>query len=276
MIERIDSLPPIPIVAQKILSIKINTDEGEQVLYKIIEKDPSIMSKIIGLSNSPVFGTGRKILTLHDAATLLGTKRIKMIALSLAMMASVDKKPKGLLDIDGLWKHSLTIALTMDTLAGYMPKDRRPPEEEIYLAGLLHDIGYLALCYIDASLCDQFCMRLAAQPNRSVAEIEAEMLKTNHHELGAELGEHWGLPESIVAVIRGHDNPNNSHPQTHHSIIAISALAAKLLPTFRDREVDHANIGDEEWHSLGIDPIFADEIKTKVQMHTEQVSGISI
>lgn len=273
MIERVDFLPPIPVVAQKILSIKISTDEGEQALYKLIEKDPSIMSKVIGLSNSPIFGIGRKILTLHDAATLLGTKRIKMIALSLSMMSSVEKRPKSLFNLDGLWKHSLTIALIMDTIAGYMPKDRRPPEDEIYLAGLLHDIGYLALSYIDPKLSDQFCRRLTSEPNRSVEEIEAEMLEMNHSELGAELAQYWGLPESIIAVIRGHHKPSEAQEE---ALIAISALAAKLLPTFKDREIEQASIAAEEWISLGIEPIFAEEIKAKVITHTMQVTGINL
>ncbi len=276
MNKRIDSLPPIPVVAQKILMLKINTDEGEQALFKLIEKDPSIMSKIIGLSNSPIYGSGRKILTLHEASTLLGTKRVKMIALSLSMMSSVTKSSKGLLDIDGLWKHSLSIALTMDTLAGYMPKDRRPPEDEIYLAGLLHDIGYLVLNYIDPQLCDQFCNRLAAEPNRSVDEIEAEMLEKSHNELGAELGQHWGLPESIVAVLRGHHNPPVNPEAPHHSMIAVSSMAAKLFPAFRNHETEQMNISVDDWVSLGIDPKFEDEIKLKVIMHTEQVNGISI
>lgn len=234
------------------------------------------MSKVIGLSNSPIFGIGRKVLTLHDAAALLGTKRIKMIALSLSMMSSVEKRPKSQFDIDGLWKHSLTIALIMDTIASYMPSDLRPPEDEIYLAGLLHDIGYLALSYIDPQLSDQFCMRLTSEPDRSVEEIETEMLEMNHSELGAELAQYWGLPESIIAVIRGHHNPNEAQEKEHHTMIEISALAAKLLPTFKDREVEQASIADEEWISLGIDPIFAEEIKAKVITHAMQVNGINL
>lgn len=276
MIERIDSLPPVPVVAQKILALKINTDEGEHALFKLIEKDPALMSKIIGLSNSPIFGTGRKILTLHDAATLLGTKRVKMIALGLSMMSSATKKPKGLLDIDCLWKHSLAIALTMDTLAGYMPGDRRPQEDEIYLAGLLHDIGYLALSYIDPQLSDQFCMRLDAEPDRSVEDIESEMLPVNHRELGADLAGHWGLPESIVEVIRGNQKLGDTLEEEHLSMIKISALAAKLLPTFKNHIPYQPKIEDEEWIFLGIDPQLADKIRLKVLIHCESVSGINL
>jgi HD-like signal output (HDOD) protein len=275
MTKKVDSLPAIPVVAQKILSLKINTDEGEEALFKLIEKDPSIMSKIIGLSNSPVFGSGRKILTLHDAETVLGTKRVKMIALGLSMMSSVAIKSKHLLDIEGLWKHSLSIALTMDTLVGYMPKERHPPEDEIYLSGLLHDIGYLVLSYTDPQLCDQFCQRLAAEPNRSVEDVESETLEKSHCELGAELGQHWGLPESIVAVLRGHQNPSDNLGSAQQSIIALSLMAAKLLPTFGCRDAGQMNISDDEWLGLGIDPLFADEIKAKVLMHTEHAEIIS-
>ena len=84
-VNQIAALPIIPHIAQKILSLKLNTDEGERELIKLIEKDPVILAKIVGLSNSPLFGTGRKILTLHDAVALMGSKRVKMVAMSFAM-----------------------------------------------------------------------------------------------------------------------------------------------------------------------------------------------
>ena len=131
---KLDYLPAIPSIALKILSLKITTNEGERELLEIIEQDPPILTKIIGLSNSPLFGTSRHVLTLHDAVALLGNKRVKMIALSFAMMSSIKNESAGLLNVDSLWKHSLSVALAMNTLAHYMPQDRRPPDEEIYLA----------------------------------------------------------------------------------------------------------------------------------------------
>jgi len=186
--DRLDTLPAIPSIARKILSLKINTDEGERALLALIEKDPAILSRIIGLSNSPLFGTGRNILTLREAAALLGIKRIKMIALSFAMMSSMTKKPTGLLNIQNLWQHSLSVAMTMDTLACLMPKERRPSDDEIYLAGLLHDIAFWWLDYIDTPLSDQFHACMATEQEHTVEEIEAKMLKMSHSELGAALG----------------------------------------------------------------------------------------
>jgi putative nucleotidyltransferase with HDIG domain len=270
-LDRLGTLPPIPLIAQKILSLKINTDEGERVLLALIEKDPPILTKVVGLANSPLFGTGRKILSLHEAAAILGNRRIKMVALSFAMMSSVLRKPAGRLDIQGLWQHSLCVAMAMDTLARLMPKDRRPSDDEIYLAGLLHDIGFLVLDYINPPLSDAFHARLSAKPGQTVEELEAEMLETSHGELGAELGRHWNLPESIIAVLNYHHSPGDERAAAGQPLVTMVNVAEKLLPTFGIDEPVPVDISDDEWQSLGIDPSRADEIKIRVQEHIGDV-----
>jgi putative nucleotidyltransferase with HDIG domain len=274
-LNKLECLPAIPSIAQKILSLKITTDEGERTLLELIKNDPPILSKIVGLANSPLFGTGREILTLKDAAALLGSKRVKMIALSFAMMSSMTRKSRSLLNIGCLWRHSLAVTMTMGTLARLMPNDRRPSDEEIYLAGLLHDIGFLVLDYIDVQLSDQLHTRLAAEPGRPVEEIEAEMLEMNHSELGAELGRHWDLPEPIIAVMRYHHAPNEERAAVGQPLVDMANLAEKLLPTLGIAESVQTDIADEEWQSLGIDPLKADEIRAKVQEHAKQVAAMN-
>ncbi len=270
-LNQLGTLPPIPRIAHQILSLKINSDEGERALLKLIEKDPPILTKIVGLANSPLFGTDRKILSLHDALAILGSRRVKMVALGFAMMSSMAKKPAGRLDIEALWQHSLSVAMTMDTLARHMPPERRPADDEIYLAGLLHDIGFLVLDYIDSALSDAFHARLSSPPACTVAEIEAEMLGVSHGELGAELGHRWNLPETIVAVLNYHHNPQDKRAAVGQPLASMASLAEKLLPTFGIAEALPSDVADEEWRSLGIDPLQADEIKARVQEHTKDV-----
>jgi putative nucleotidyltransferase with HDIG domain len=275
-LDKLDSLPPIPSIAQKILSLKITTDEGDRALLELINNDPAILSKIIGLANSPLFGTGRKILVLKEAAQLLGSKRVKMIALSFAMMSSMTRKSGGMLDIGALWRHSLAVAMTMGTLARFMPIKRRPSDEEIYLSGLLHDIGFLVLDYLDARLSDQLHTQLAAEPDRPVVDIEAGMLATNHSELGAELGRRWALPEPIIAVIRYHHAPDDKQAAVGQPLVTMTYLAGKLLPTLGISEAVQTDISAEEWLALGIDPLKEEEIRAKVQEHAMQVAEMSV
>jgi HD-like signal output (HDOD) protein len=54
----LQSLPAMPGNAQKILSIELATDKGDELLLKLIGQDMVISARIIGLANSPLFGVG--------------------------------------------------------------------------------------------------------------------------------------------------------------------------------------------------------------------------
>lgn len=270
-VSHLNALPAIPKIAQEILSLKLVTDEGERTLLRLIEQDPLLSAKVIGLSNAPLFGASKEIMTVKDAVTLLGYKRVKMIALSFAMMSSMVKGPTGSLDVQHLWQHSMTVAMAMHTTSRAMPSDIRPPDDEIFLAGLLHDIGFLVLNHINPKLSDKFHTRMAAEVGRPVEEIEAEMLEMSHSELGAALGRYWNLPEAIVAVLRYHHQPGEAQAAIGQPLVMMAGIAEKLLPTFGMSEHTQPEISIEEWQALGIDISKADEIKALVQKHNEEV-----
>ena len=270
-VSRLNSLPAIPKVAQEILALKLITEEGERALFHLIEQDPLLSAKVIGLSNAPLFGASREIMTVRDAVALLGLKRVKMIALSFAMMSSMGRGQTGVLDVQHLWQHSLAVAMAMHTMSRVMPTDKRPADDEMFLAGLLHDIGFLVLDHINPKLSDKFHTRMAAEVGRPVEEIEAEMLEMNHGELGAELGRYWNLPDPIIAVLRFHHQPGDARAAIGQPLVRMANLAEKLLPTFGMPEHTHPDIGAEEWQALGIDPSRAEEIAELVQKHSHEV-----
>jgi len=242
----------MPKIAQEILSLPMASDNSNDILLKLIEKDPAISARIVGLSNSPLFGTSREIMSVHDAAAVLGINRIKMIAMSFAMVSSMSSNRGGTLNTIQLWEHSMSVAMAMDELSRAMPIEIRPPEEEIYLAGLLHDIGFLVLQYIDPDLSNRFHARLAAETSRSFNEIEAEMLEISHSELGALLAKHWNLGETIVAVLRHHHSCNEVAPRTLPPLIIMTDLVERMLPSFEGREPVSETINTEGWNALGI------------------------
>ncbi|MDQ6992638.1 MAG: HDOD domain-containing protein [Mariprofundus sp.] len=249
----LDSLPALPKLALEIMSITLSTDEGHQRLLKLVNQDPAILAKIIGLANAPLFGTNRKISTIREAAMRLGYKRIKMVALSFSMISSVSQHTAGALDITELWQHSMATALALDILAKAMPASMRPSEEDVYLAGLLHDIGFLVLDYVDPKLSKQFhTARINATGGHLLSEIESELLHMNHCQLGALLSEHWKLPADLIAVIRYHHTEGMAIDVVGQPLIAMSYLIEKLLPTFKLNETLITPITAAEWLALGI------------------------
>ncbi len=274
-IQNLDSLPAMPVVAQKILTLSLDTSEGESQLLKLIEKDPQISARIIGLANTPLFGASRRITSVQDAAMLLGLTRVKSVAMGIAVMSALARHPTGLLDLKKLWLHSLGIAVAMRTLARAMPSRTRPLDDEIFLAGLLHDIGFVVLNYLDTGLSDALHARLAATPDRSVQEIEAEVLDTGHAELGAELARRWDLPERIIAVLRHHHTPDAEEAAAGQPLVTLVNLAEKLLPSFGIEEHVPADLTPEDWLSLGIDPARAEELAATVLEQAEQARQVA-
>jgi len=272
----LDSLPAMPTIAQKLLSLALDSDEGEAQLLKLIEQDPLISAKIIGLSNSSMFGASRKVNSVHDAAMLLGLTRVKSIALGIATLSAMRTPLEGLFKINELWLHSLTIALAMRTLSKAMPARTRPLDDQIFLSGLLHDIGYMALSYLDTAASDALHTRLYAQPERAAQEIEQELLGITHGEIGAQLGRHWDLPEEIIAVMRYHHTPDIEEAAAGQPLVSLVNFAERLLPDVGVAEHTRLEISAEEWLSLGINPDRAEDLAaalTEVAEQAKQMAG---
>lgn len=272
-VELLQALPAQSKIAQEILSINLATDKGDESLLRLIEQDPAISARIIGLANSPLYRTSKKIMTAGDAAVVLGIKHVKMVALSFAMISSVTRSADGLLNMNRLWQHSMAVALAMEVISKAMPQRIRPPAEDIYLAGLLHDIGFLVLEYVDPELSNRFHARLAAEGGQLAAELETEMLEMNHCELGALLAQHWRLPESIVAVLRHHHSSGVAQDAVGQPLITMASLAERLLPTFAVTESVPPGIEIEEWQTLGIAAERVGEIEVAMRKRAVEIAA---
>jgi len=263
-ITKLDTLPMMPVIAQKLLALPLNTDDGEAKLLKLIGLDPLISAKIIGLANTSLFGSPVKVASIGDAAMRLGLTRVKSVAISIATMSVLTRIPEGKLRTNDLWMHSMGIAVSMRAIAKAMPVHVRPLEDHIFLAGLLHDIGYMALGFLNTAASDALHIELQASSGRPVLEIEQELIGITHCEIGAKLGHHWDLPEEIIAVMKYHHTPDEEGSEAGQPLVSMVNIAEKILPEFGINEPAGAEISDQEWIALGIDPAKADEIHAKI------------
>lgn len=271
-IKNLKSLPALPLIAQKLLSLRTDTDEGQRQLLLLIEQDPQIMAKIIGLANAPIHGTTRKITSISEAAIVLGINRIKSVATGIAVMSLKSASPKGSLNMQDLWMHNLGIAFAMLAIGRAMPKKSRPADDYIFLAGMLHDIGYIALAHLDPRRSNELHTYMAAENARPAWEIEKSLLDICHDELGAELARHWSLPEEIIAVIRYHHTPDAPDAPSDNPLIRMVYMAEKMLPSFGMGEHVDPGIRDADWHALSIEPGNAEEILTQAAEQADQAT----
>ncbi len=258
---KLDTLPAMPVIAQKLLALKLDTDEGEAQFLRLIEQDPQITAKLIGLANSPIMGVSRKISTVNDAAMLLGMTKVKAVAMGIAAMSGFAKTTQNQqFKPQNLWQHSITIAIIMSTIAAQMPSRFRPQEDQIFLAGLLHDIGYMALHHLDSTANNEIHHLLHIQPKRDVNEIELATLGMTHGYIGAQLGKAWGLPNEIINVIAYHHPVSIEDVAEIMPLVKLLHIAERLLPDFGITEHTGAAISTQEWLSIGVSPNQGEEL----------------
>jgi putative nucleotidyltransferase with HDIG domain len=271
-IKNLDSLPALPFIAQKLLALDATTDEGQKQLLSLIEQDPQILAKIIGLANAPVIGSTRKISSVAEAALVLGINKVKSVATGIAIMSIQNSVSTGNLNLQDLWMHNLGIAFAMLAIGRAMPRQIRPQDDYIFLAGMLHDIGYIALAHLDPQRSNELHTYLAAASNRPVLEIERSLLDICHDELGAVLARQWGLPEEIISVIRHHHKPDAADAPKNQPLIRMVYIAEKMLPSFGMGEHVEAGIHDSDWEALSIAPANAEEILIQAAEQADQAS----
>lgn len=268
-VNQLDSLPAMPVIAQKLLALKLDSDQDEQQMLLLIAQDPLISARIIGLANSPLIGSSRKINTVKDASLLLGLKKVQSVATGLAIMSTLTRSV-GRLDIHALWEHNMGVAFAMLAITRAMPGKMRPNDDLTFLAGMMHDVGYSVLAHLDIERSDELQTRMVTEPDHLSLSIEHEVVDVSHDELGAELARHWNLPEEIVSAIRFHHEVQKSDPA--HPLARIVNMAEKLLPPLGFHEHIDTAITAEDWQALSIDPELAEEISEQVVEQAEQAS----
>ena len=275
-IKNLESLPAMPLIAQKLLTVQTDTDEGQRQLLSLIEQDAQILAKLIGLANSPAMGTSRKVSSVAEAALVLGFNRIKTVATGIAMMSmQASGNDSKSLNQHDLWMHNLGISFAMMAVARAMPRKLRPQDDMIFLAGMLHDIGYIALAHLDPQRSNELHTYQAANPNRPVLDIEKSLLEICHDELGAELAKHWSLPPEIISVIRYHHCPDSTEAPKDQPLVRMVYIAEIMLPSFGMGEHVDAGIHDSDWEALGISPEHAEEILLQAAEQADQAAAFA-
>ena len=209
----------------------LTNDPGTQVvaqLEDIVLADQALASQVLALANSSYFAPPHTALYAREALVYLGFKMMRSLALAVSTQQLFDNAPRQLwLKRKSLWRHSLEVALTSRKIAEHLYTSGQADiaSEETFTAGLLHDIGKLAL---DAWDSDRALMvsRLMEERDLRYSEIEATLFPHGHCQVGAALASRWGLPEAIIDAIACHHAPKNAVDAPE--LAAVVALANEL------------------------------------------------
>ena len=219
---------PIPQIALKIIRMTNDYRHSLRDISKEFRQDQILSAKVIRMCNSPFFRTRKKIDSIDRALVRLGEKRLLQLVASAALEDFFPKTVQGYsLAKGGLYKHALGTAMISEILANFTGK---VSSDIAYTAGLLHDIGKVALDQYIASAYPLFYRR-TQMDGMNLIDVEREELGVDHTEVGSWLAEHWSLPENLTDTIRHHHNPEQATVDSglSHLVYLADLLMSRFL-----------------------------------------------
>jgi len=225
IINGIGQLPTIPGLYLEIEKLMSSQDVSFDSVSKVISKDPSITAKILQTVNSAFFGLPRRVTGLLEALNFLGTNTIKSIILYLQTFSSANYPPETSEYCEAIGKHSLKVALTAKEI-GKLERFDRQMLDDIYIAGILHDIGKIILLQVPGYFNKMLILNTTGLKNS--IDIEYQLLGVSHEWAGAYLLGIWGLPKSVVEAIAFHHSPSKIN-ESGVSALSILHVANALV-----------------------------------------------
>lgn len=238
LVEKIETLPTLPIISQKIMQLVTDDDASNKDLVAIIEKDQALAVRVLRMANSSFYGFLSKVSSLEHAMSLLGRNEIKSIVLASSVHSFFSNGKEGPFDRTRFWRHGVICSQVAKYLGNHFKVD---DDDSLFLAGLIHDVGKVVL---DEYCHDEFLdiIDLITSNHHTFSKAEKEVLGTTHYQIAAKLLKQWQFPPKVIMQVFYHHAPWYDKNYSANSIIVYLANILTKLAGYschpNEQEID--------------------------------------
>ncbi len=268
--QRSELIPSLPEVVTQILKL-LNDSKGAELeqFEHHLRNDAALVARMLRVVNSPFYGLANPVTSIKDAVMVLGFRSLRSLVLAASTSNYLERnfscyghEPKG------LWTHSITVASASRTLAVAIRMDP-DHQEEVFVAGLLHDIGKMLL---GPFLAEEGLVLDWGESD--IIEEERALLGMDHQEAGSLIAEKWNLSPMVREVLL-HHHEGEPHPAFAEitALVRISDSYSHALgfglrkpqswdPETRRRDLEILGMDENSWEDFA--PELAESMEQSV------------
>ncbi|MEO0443160.1 MAG: HDOD domain-containing protein [Pseudomonadota bacterium] len=267
--------PPLPVIAEKIIKLRVDPHADISDLTDIVELDASLSAQVVSWAASPYYSAPGTIKSIHDAIVrVLGFDMVLNLALGLALGNTLKMPKSGPHGCLPYWQKSTYTAAATEALVTCIPREHRPSFGTAYLTGLLHNFGYLIIAEVFESQFESICRHIDANPEASSQAVERHIIGVDRNQLAAWLMDFWHMPETVCTALRHQNDPDYDGEDWQYPLLL--HLSQKLLQEQGlDMGVSGEPVGAEVFKRLHIDPQAAREAIENLLESSEELKMIA-
>jgi HD-like signal output (HDOD) protein len=221
---KLETLRPFPAAACKLIRLINNERVDFRDVSNVIAVDAAFSSQVLLLANSALIGGRYEITSILQALSVVGVDRLRDIVVTVALKNFVGDS--GNAGLHRCWRHNLATAFWCEKLAARF--DIEIPLG--YTAGILHDIGRIALLMLFPHDYAAFLDQALPGPSDPL-EAERTHWKTDHCHIGHSLAAAWNFP-SVLRDVIAHHHDAVTHQSPRVRWLAQAACAAASMSGF--------------------------------------------
>ncbi len=243
-------LPELPSIVVDLNEIIDDPLSSADDIAQIVSKSPSLATVLLKLANSSFFGFPSKIDSISRAVTIIGTREIGTLALGISVMTVFEGIPETLINLKQFLRHCFACGIISRILAAQ--KDL-PQTEQIFVSGLLHDIGRV-IVYKYFPMHANSLLNRAIESGNLLYQEERNVLGCRHTDLGRLLLKKWKLPSILENNISCHHNPSTGNDPVQATIVHMADIISNSLGLGSSGETLVPPLDYKFWDNLELSP----------------------
>lgn len=268
----IKSLPTLPVIFESYSTALKDPNINFEKLSKIISVDQASVMQLLKIANSPFYGFRGHIDSVSKALMYLGVTEVQNIIYATTI---VNAMPALVVDNKFLptdfWNHSIAVGVVARIVGNSIGEKNL---ENLFLAGILHDIGKLVLMNY-APVEYKNVISHVHQNKISIKKAEFDILGFDHTNVGKLLAEKWKLPTVFINVIHYHHlGLIGGYADKTVALIHIADIVARLLALGNagDETVPEPNI--KVWDVLNVSPKLFSNLRVKIEEEYTEITSL--